>query len=100
MIDTLFRQVAADRGWNGDTQIEILLRYAADAGSTARLYAFLAREQIGNAEAADPFTDAVIAALRNPGLALDDAFRRYCAGCRDLLTPRQAAERWCYWRGA
>ncbi len=100
MIDTLFRQVAADRGWNGNTQIEILLRYAADAGSTARLRAFLARKQIGIAEDADPFTDAVIAALRNPGLALDDAFRRYCAGCRDLLTPRQAAERWCCWRGA
>ncbi len=100
MIDTLFRQAAADCGWTGDMQVEILLRYAAHAGSTARLRAFLAREQIGVADEADPFTDAVIAALREPGLALDDAFRRYCAGCRDLLTPRQAAERWCCWRGA
>lgn len=100
MIDTLFRQLAADRGWTGNTQVEILLRYVAHAGSTAKLRAFLAREEIGIADEADPFTDAVIATLRDPGLALDDAFRRYCANCRDLLTPRQAAERWCCWRGA
>ncbi len=36
MIDTLFRQVAADRSWNGETQIEILLRYLLRAAGQER----------------------------------------------------------------
>ncbi|MDJ0277681.1 hypothetical protein QLH51_12825 [Sphingomonas sp. 2R-10] len=99
MIDTLFRRVAADHGWTDAAQVAVLLRYAAHTGSAAMLQAFLDRER-GAANDDDPFQDAVIAILRDPGLVLDASFRRYCAGCRDLLTPRQAAERWCCWRAA
>ncbi|WP_339348698.1 hypothetical protein [uncultured Sphingomonas sp.] len=97
MIDAIFHQTAADAGWNDAAQVGVLLRYAAHAGSTATLRIFLDRERLA-ADDTDPFTDAVIAALGDPGLALDHSFRRYCAGCRDLLTVRQAAERWCCWR--
>lgn len=100
MIDTLFRQAATDAGWSDAAQVGVLLRYAARTGSVATLRVFLDRERRAAGDADDPFIEAVIASLRDPGLALDAAFRRYCTGCRDLLTPRQAAERWCCWRCA
>ncbi|MET3436026.1 hypothetical protein [Sphingomonas sp. 1185] len=99
MIETIFRQAAFHHGWSDKTQTAILLRYASHAGSPATLRRFLARAQDA-VERDDPFTDAVIAILRNPGLALDESFHRFCIGCRDLLTPQQAAERWCLWRAA
>ena len=60
----------------------------------------LDRERLATRHEDTRFMDAVIGVLRDPGLALDPSFRRYCAGCQDLLTPRQAAERWCCWRAA
>lgn len=100
MIDTLFRRAAADAGWSDAAQIGVLLRYASHAGSAATLRDFLDRERRAPANEVDAFIDAVIVILRDPGLALDPSFRRYCAGCRDLLAPRQAAERWCRWHVA
>lgn len=100
MIDTLFRRAATDAGWSDASQVGVLLRYAAHAGSPATLRTFLDRERRATRHECTPFMDAVIGVLRNPGLALDPSFRRYCAGCQDLLTPRQAAERWCCWRAA
>jgi hypothetical protein len=48
----------------------------------------------------DRFTQDVIDQLGDPGLALDPSFRSWCAGNHGLLSPRQAAERWCCWHVA
>lgn len=66
-----------------------------------QLQAAVADARAGAAiEPVDRFMQDVIDRLGDPGLALEPSFRSWCAGNHGLLSPRQAAERWCCWRVA
>lgn len=66
-----------------------------------QLQAAVAHVRAGAAIApVDRFMQDVIDRLADPGLALDPSFRSWCAGNHGLLSPRQAAERWCCWHVA
>lgn len=66
-----------------------------------QLQAAVAHVRAGAAIApVDRFMQDVIDRLADPGLALDPSFRTWCADNHGLLSPRQAAERWCCWHVA
>ncbi len=98
MIETLFRRVAAEKGWTDAARIAVLLRYVAQQTAPATFTAFLERARHED-DPAERTVAEVVALLGDPGVALDAAFRDFCARSVDLLTPRQIAERWCCWRG-
>lgn len=98
MIETLFGRIAAEAGWSDAGRIAVLLRYAARRGTPETFAAFLADERADEGDTVTHVIEKVITLLRDPGLALDPAFRGFCARSHDLLTPRQIAERWCCWR--
>ena len=67
----------------------------------AQLQAAVADARAGAAiDPVDRFRQDVIDRLGDPALALDPSFRSWCVGNHGLLSPRQAAERWCCWRVA
>lgn len=101
MPGTLFHQFVDSEGWSEATQVELLLRYIGAQNDLAAFADFLAQcrdtERGGVSDPADRFMWEVAERLRNPGLTLNAAFQSFCANAFDLLTPRQAAERWCCW---
>lgn len=101
MPDTLFHQFADSEGWSEATQIGLLLRYIGAQDDLATFADFLAQcrdsEPGGVTDPADRFMWEVAESLGNPGLTLNATFQSFCANAFDLLTPRQAAERWCCW---
>ena len=101
MSADLFRRIADAEGWSDVTQIGILLRFIEAQRDCAGFLAFLtqtrAATEDNDLEPADRFMWEVIEHLGNPGLAIMAAFQEFCLNTHDLLTPRQAAERWCRW---
>lgn len=101
MPDTLFHQIAESEGWTHATQLGLLLRYIGAQADLPGFADFLAQcseaESDDNIDPADQFMWDVAEHLGNPGLALDAAFQSFCGNAFDLLTPQQAAERWCCW---
>lgn len=97
----LFRRVAEAEGWSDATQLGILLRFIESRQDRLAFSAFLAQYRLvgpdSDADPADKFMWEVIEHLGNPGLAITAAFQQFCLNTHDLLTPRQAAERWCCW---
>jgi hypothetical protein len=105
MAQTMFHDVAAAEGWTDATQVTVLLRYVEQRASPKAFAEFLDQQRAERAGDENPrlarqdrFMWEVVALLRDPGLALQPDFQSYCANCHDLLTPLQAAERWCCWR--
>jgi hypothetical protein len=101
MPDTLFHQFVDSEGWSEATQVGLLLRYIGAQDDLTTFADFLAQcretERGGVSDPADRFMWEVAERLRNPGLTLNAAFQSFCANAFDLLTPDQAAERWCCW---
>lgn len=100
MTEDMFGGIADRARWSDATRVAVLLRYAATHGTPEMLAAFLTAEGPADDDLVARVTREVIVLLRDPGLALDAAFRGFCARTADLLTPRQIAERWCCWRAA
>ncbi|MDE8652162.1 hypothetical protein [Novosphingobium album (ex Liu et al. 2023)] len=103
MNAALFRDVASAEGWSDATQIAVLLRYIAQQAPAGAFGAFLAGQRADPADedagtdTADAFMRAVMILLADPGLKRNAAFRSHCRHAQGLLTPRDAAERWCRW---
>lgn len=100
MTEDMFGGIADRAGWSDAARVAVLLRYVARHGTPGKLAAFLTAERAVDDDPATRVTREVIVLLGDPGLALDAAFRGFCARSADLLTPRQIAERWCCWRAA
>lgn len=100
MTEDMFGGIADRAGWSDAARVSVLLRYAATHGTPETLAAFLTAERAVDDDPAARVTHEVMVLLRDPGLALDAAFRGFCARSADLLTTRQIAERWCCWRTA
>ncbi len=104
MIDSLFRQTAAEEGWTQSAQIALLLRFLNHHGHRDAFTRYLNAERTvprsSHEDGNSSFLSNVAAILQHPGLILDTEFRRFCRNSRDLLTPAQAAGRWLRWRSA
>ncbi len=101
-MSEIFARIATAEGWSERMQIVVLLRYVEHQASPKAFADFLAdmRRQSATAlpdQPADRFMWDVITLLGNPGHALNATFQTYCLNSWDLLTPAQAAERWCCW---
>lgn len=101
MHSILFRRIADSEGWNEATQIGLLLSYIEAQRDMPGFAAFLARSLASDLDVAsdleDRFMNIVAELLDSPGLILTTAFQLFCLNSSDLLTPRQAADRWRCW---